>query len=301
MTAPVRFLKLPDSTNICYQTFGSPSDPAILLLAGGAQSMLSWPETFISQLSTPEAPYFVIRYDLRDTGRSTGYPIDGKSHYSFRDLAEDAVAILDELNIDAANLVGFSLGGGLAWYIAGSVAPNRVRSLTLLSSTPVGPFADPSEGLPPLSPELQAQITSGPFPKDWHNKDEVVDFLVYFDRCMAFIPPTSTELAELRETAGKVFERAEMDGGSVQRIFNQASAVRPTWPREALRNVTCKTVVIHGRHDRNVPLPHGEALHNEIKGSKFVIVEDIAHEMPQRIWPLVLQEIMEATTGNTSR
>jgi pimeloyl-ACP methyl ester carboxylesterase len=303
MASSEKFLQRSDSTKICYQTFGSASDPAILLLAGGAQSMLSWPEKFISLLNKTANPHFIIRYDIRDTGRSTSYPVsaDGKSNYSFQDLAEDAVAILDELKLDAAHMVGFSLGGGLAWYIAGSVAPHRVKSLTLLSTTPVGPFSGHLEGLPSLNPELQAQIAASPFPSDWHNKEQVVDFLMYFNKCMSFIPPTSDEAAELRETAGKVFERAEMAGGSVQRIFNQAGAAQARWPRETLQDIKCRTVVIHGRHDRNVSLPHGEALHNEIKGSKLVIVEDIAHEMPPRMWPQVVEEIIEITTDKTSK
>jgi pimeloyl-ACP methyl ester carboxylesterase len=302
-TSGEKFIHLPDSTRICYQTFGNPSDPTIILISGGAQSMLSWPEDFILMLTPPSNRHFIVRYDIRDTGRSTSYPLsqNGNSqnktvNYTLNDLCNDALAILDHLRVEAANFVGFSLGGGIAWIIAAK-QPHRVKSLSLLSTTPIGPFPGAEEGLPTVDADLIAQMSAGPYPDDWHNKDQVVRFLTYFDNCMAYNHPTQEreeeEEEENRRQAERVFDRAEMEHSSVQRIFNQAGAAQSRWPRELLKNVKCPTVIIHGRQDRNLSLPHAYALNQEIEGSKLVIYEDIAHEMPRRIWNATVREILD--------
>lgn len=75
-----------------------------------------------------------------------------------------------------------------------------------------------------------------------------------------------------------------MENSSVQRIFNQAGVAQARWPRELLKDIKCPTVIMHGRQDRNVPLPHAYALNQKIEDSKLVIYEDIAHEMPRQNW-----------------
>src|SRR5262245_16828467 len=73
------------------QAFGDQSDPALLLIMGATASMRRWPEEFCIRLT--EAGRFVIRYDNRDTGRSTAFP-PGAPGYFVRDLADDAVGVL---------------------------------------------------------------------------------------------------------------------------------------------------------------------------------------------------------------
>lgn len=292
--SPEQFVHRPNGVRVCYQTFGSAADDAILLIAGGAQSMLSWHEDFVRLLSPPSHPHFVIRYDIRDTGRSTCYPIaeDGASQYTMDDLADDALAVLDDLGIEKVHLVGFSMGGGIAYLIAGEKAPQRVKSLSLLSSTPVGPSPRPGDNLPGLAPELAARLQAAPMPSNWHDRAEVVAFLCYFGKCMAHVAPSAEEEAEDADLAARVFERAEANGTEVRTFFNQAGMAHSPWPRAALRKVVCPTVVIHGRQDSNVLFAHAEALHGDVKGSRLVALEGVAHELPRRAWRAVVEAIL---------
>jgi pimeloyl-ACP methyl ester carboxylesterase len=93
------------------QTFGGSADSPILLIMGGASSMDWWEDGFCERLAA--GPRFVIRYDHRDTGRSVSYE-PGAAPYSLRDLAEDAVGLLDAFCLESAHLVGMSMGGGSA-------------------------------------------------------------------------------------------------------------------------------------------------------------------------------------------
>jgi alpha-beta hydrolase superfamily lysophospholipase len=118
------------------QTFGDPSGPRILLIAGSAASMLQFPEELCERLAAHGR--YVNRYDHRDTGRSVNYPI-GDPPYTGRDLAEDALGIPDPLAIERAHLVGVSMGGGTPtpldeWSVSIPGAPGGPRSGTGSSS-----------------------------------------------------------------------------------------------------------------------------------------------------------------------
>ncbi|WP_229073198.1 alpha/beta fold hydrolase [Actinoplanes sp. DH11] len=128
---------------LCVETFGEATDDPLLLLAGDASSMDWWDDEFCRRLAA--GGRFVVRYDHRDTGRSTCFPI-GSPAYTGLDLRDDALGVLDVLGLPAAHLVGFSLGGGIAQRMAVD-HPERVLSLTLISTSAGSGDADPP---PPL-------------------------------------------------------------------------------------------------------------------------------------------------------
>ena len=100
-----------NGVDLCLQTFGDRVEPPILLIMGGASSMDWWEEGFCERRMAGSR--FVIRYDHRDTGRSVSYE-PGAAPYSLRDLAQDAVGLLDAFGLESAHLVGMSMGGGSA-------------------------------------------------------------------------------------------------------------------------------------------------------------------------------------------
>ena len=97
------------------EAVGDPSDPAVLLIMGAMSSGVWWPEDLCRRLA--DRGRYVIRYDHRDTGRSTSYA-PGEGTYTVEDLADDAVGVLDGHGIDGAHIVGMSLGGYLAQLVA---------------------------------------------------------------------------------------------------------------------------------------------------------------------------------------
>lgn len=290
---PEQILALQDGSKLCYQTFGSPDAMPILFLSGGGQSMLSWHEAFLAKICQGTTPFYFIRYDIRDTGRSTHFALlpEDRRTYFLNDLCNDALALLDHLKVQSANMIGFSLGGGIAWSIAVN-HPERVRSLTLISSSPVGPGPGPEDNIQGLDPELLKRIAAAPTPTNWHNREQAVKFLTYFESQMASEPLSVEEERESAERAGLAFDRAEIDGGAVNSFFNQQAAAWTRWPREDLNKVKCPTVVIHGRKDKNVPLRHGEVLREEIAGAKLVVIDRMGHDLPRRTWDEVVKTIL---------
>src|SRR6266536_3343025 len=121
-----------NGVGLCTESFGEPADPPILLVMGIGASMLWWEEGFCQLLA--EGGRFVIRYDHRDTGRSTSHEL-GRPGYTGADLVADAVGVLDGYELVAAHLVGVSAGGAFAQQLALGF-PDRVLSLALISTSP---------------------------------------------------------------------------------------------------------------------------------------------------------------------
>ena len=87
---------------LCVDTVGSPTEPALLLIG---TTVAAWDDELVERLTGR----FVIRYDLRDAGRSTTVDPDSPG-YTLRDLVTDAVGVLDGLGIARAHVVGLATG-----------------------------------------------------------------------------------------------------------------------------------------------------------------------------------------------
>ncbi len=181
-----------NGVDLCVETFGDSADAAILLISGGASSMDWWEDDFCELLAA--GPRFVVRYDLRDTGQSVSYP-PGDPGYTGADLVGDAIALLDELGIQRAHLVGVSMGGGIAQQAARAY-PERIASLTLIATSSAVSGGPDATGLPP--PELAARFADPPPPPDWSDRAAVIDY--FLDDLRAYEGSIPSDEGELRGT-----------------------------------------------------------------------------------------------------
>ncbi|NUT99236.1 MAG: alpha/beta hydrolase [Saccharothrix sp.] len=272
-----------NGVDLCVETFGSPEDPVVLLIMGVTGSMDLWEDDFCRSLAA--AGRFVVRYDHRDTGRSTSYP-PGEPGYTFTDLVEDPLGVLDALGIVRAHVVGLSMGGGIAQAIA-VFHPDRVATLTLVATSSAGPNAP---GLPPMAPSLVEHFAAGGTPApDWSDRDSVVEYLVAANR--PFQGPRPVDEDAERALAGKVFDRSPNIASSGN---HHLAAGGESW-RERLGEVAIPTLVAHGDADPLFPLGHGEALVAEIPGAELLVLPDTGHELPRGVWELFITRLVEHT------
>jgi pimeloyl-ACP methyl ester carboxylesterase len=271
---------------LCVQAFGDPADPPVLLIQGIAAAMDWWEDDFCRRLAA--GPRFVVRYDHRDTGRSTSYP-PGKPGYTGHDLSEDVVAVLDAVGVGSAHLVGLSMGGGIAQEVA-LEHPDRVRSLTLISTTAVGPSAEGLD-LPRMSDELAAVFAAGDPEPDWSDRATAVDALI--DSFRPYAGSLPFDEAELRATAERVVDRST----SLASAGNHAVAASGDEAARKLEDLAVPTLVIHGTEDPLFPLPHGEALAHLIPGARLLVLDRMGHELPRAAWDTVVPAILANTAG----
>ncbi|PRY46525.1 alpha/beta fold hydrolase [Umezawaea tangerina] len=264
-----------NGVELCVQTFGEPTDPPVLLIAGSASPMTFWEEEFCERLTGR----FVIRYDSRDTGRSVTYP-PGAPEYGFTDLLDDAVGVLDALGVESAHVVGISMGGGIAQLMA-LEHPERVTTLTLIATSPSGPGAD---DLPPVSEGAVAFFTGLTEP-DWSDRTSVVDHVVGVLRWFS--------LGEFDEQAARAGVERDFDRTSSFRSSSNHQMVTGGEPwRERLDEVRAPTLVLHGTEDPLFDLAHAHALVAEIPDATLVTLPGVGHELPRSSWDVVVPAIL---------
>ena len=131
-----------NGVDVAYETFGDTSRPAILLVMGLGTQMIAWPDDMCALLA--EAGHHVIRFDNRDVGLSTHLEVPAPSladmllrrdpPYAVADMAGDALALLDHLEVPRAHVVGASMGGFISQTMA-LAQPDRVLSLSLVMTS----------------------------------------------------------------------------------------------------------------------------------------------------------------------
>ncbi len=276
-----------NGVDLCAEAFGDPADPAILLLHGAGNSMLSWDEELCERLAAGRR--FVIRYDRRDAGRSVTYE-RGAPPYSGRDLVDDVVGLLDSFGLASAHLVGMSAGAALAQLVA-LEHPDRVASLTLASSTPGIP-GEETQDLPGVSDELRAVFANEPPEPDWADRAAVIDYLVEAERPYAARSRPFDEAA-MRELAGRVFDRSLDIAANLTNPYLVDTG--DPW-RHRLGAVAAPTLVVHGTEDPLLPYAHGVALADAIPGAELLALEHTGHEyFPRTTWDLVVPAILRHT------
>ena len=279
------------TVQIAAESFGDADDPPLVLIMGATASMLGWPGALCQALAVQGL--HVIRFDHRDTGQSTTLP-PGIADYAVEDMARDVIAVLDGYEIGSTHLMGMSLGGYIAQMVALSY-PDRVRSLTLVASEPLG---WDGAALPHIVPEFMAHF-SGIATLDWTDEEAVAAFLLEIDR-LSLGPADVFHAEALRSRIAQVLSRTD----SAASMFNHATlTTRDDWTGR-YRDITQPTLIIHGTDDPVLPLANGRALADGIAGARLVELRGTGHALPDaahaRIAAEVGAQIRAAANGGES-
>ncbi len=265
----------------CVEVQGGADDPTVLLVGS---SMLSWPDELCQRLVAGGRR--VIRYDVRDTGRSESYP-PGKPGYSLADLVDDAVGVLDATATERAHVAGMSTGGWIAQLLALDY-PERVATLTLVASRPNTP-GPVDEDLPGHDEALIEVIMNTPEP-DWSDERAVVDYLVRQARTLAGAG-TFDEISARAHAEAEVARTADVKRATTNIAFADHG---PRW-RERLGEITAPTLVLHGEDDPFFPIGNGEALAAEIPDARLVRLGRVGHRLPAHAVPAIADELLAHT------
>ncbi len=266
-----RIAHLP-GVELAFDTFGPAEGPTVLLLAGNGCSAVFWPEAFCSALSRA-CGLGVVRYDHRDTGRSTH-----GQEYAAEDLAADALALLDHLGRPRAHLVGLSLGGFLAQAIAVE-HPARVASLTVMMSTPdYGSLLEPFMEGRPSSSDLQALT-----PEFMAALARIPESLSFVDRLVENWRAANGTRARFDEAYWRALQEEALQRGNDEASGAQhrTASLRSAWRdlRPRLRALDVPALVLHGTEDPIFPPAHARATAAAIPGAQLRLVDGLGHAL----------------------
>lgn len=274
---------------LCYETFGDESAPPVVLIMGLGTQMIAWPEEFCEQLAS--RGFYVVRFDNRDAGRSTHIP--GRPPplnqivrrrirpvlYTLSDMAQDALGLMRELEIEPAHVAGVSMGGMIAQTLAAE-HPESVRSLvSIMSST-----GSPWRGQPAFS-IYRFLLRQAP-----REREAFVEYLV---KVFAAIGSTGLPRDDefVREIAARSFDR----GHDPAATGRQLGAIMASGDRtRALRQIEAPTLVIHGTADKMIRPSGGRATAKAIPGARLKTINGMGHDLPAAAWP----ELIEAIAGH---
>ena len=283
-----QFASLPSGIDICYETFGSLDDPPVLLIMGLGGPMNWWSTDFCERLA--ERDFFVIRYDNRDTGRSTKLrqhrvtKVDivrtalgrGQAPYSIGDLAVDAIGLLDHLGLDRVHVVGVSMGGMIGQTLAIDHG-DRVLSLTSIMSTTgrrtVGRFH------PKLIPMILGSAGS--------TRDSYTERAIRTAQAIAspaFPPDREAALARAHET----YDRGWSASGVARHML--ATITQPDRTKR-LSEIEVPVTVIHGTDDPLVHRSGGRATARAVTGADHIEIKGMGHDLPPPLYDTLIDAI----------
>jgi pimeloyl-ACP methyl ester carboxylesterase len=271
-----------NGAELCTDSYGDPADAPVLLIMGTGASMLWWPDDLCRTLA--KGGRFVIRYDHRDTGRSSTYP-SGDPGYTGGDLVADAVGVLDAYEVEAAHLVGVSAGGAIG-QLAALDHPGRVLSLVLISTSPAVAIG---RELPSPTEQFRRFVTDA-VAIDSSDSEAVIDHRARYALMLAGDQHRLDE-AKVRELVRRDVERAR-DFAATRNHDYLADDGRDHGP---LSSIDVRTLVIHGTADPLFPLAHGQALAEAISGARLLTLEGAGHGLGPTGWEPIARAILEHT------
>lgn len=265
------------AVEIEYEVFGDGPE-TILLINGLGSQMTRWPEAFCAKLVAKG--YRAIRMDNRDTGLSTWF--QSGQRYTLKDMAADAMAVLDAVGVAKAHIAGVSMGGMIVQRIAIDY-PARVLSLTSIMSAPSGDVV--------ATPEAMAVISNPP-------PDPAADYEAFIAHGMKNArtigsPAYPWTDEELRARVVAEHARAFNPAG----VGRQRQAIGADGDRTPeLKTLNVPTVVLHGADDPLVQPVGGVDTANAIPGAELRIIPGMGHDLPPGLHDTFVDAILAAAT-----
>ena len=275
-----------DEVEIAYEALGDPQHDTIILISGLGSQLLYWTDELCQHFI--ERDFHIVRFDNRDVGLSskTALPVrpveelltstDFNPPYTVADMASDTVAVLDQLAIPAAHVVGVSMGGMIAQTVAIKY-PERVKTLTSIMSAARRPasVADSASD----NDAVAASITV-----DLSDPETYVDLQVEGYRVTS--GPHFDPLYQ-RDIIQRSFDRCYHPAGWSFQMMALANDDRS----EGLRQLDLPTLVIHGALDPLIPAAEGRRTAELIPGAHWLLIDDMGHNLPRPRWGQIADAI----------
>jgi pimeloyl-ACP methyl ester carboxylesterase len=279
---------------------GERDRPAVLLIAGMSMQLIVWPDTMLRALH--QAGFRVVRFDNRDNGLSESLDSLGTPHllwfmlqqklgmspqppYSLTDMTQDALGVMDHLQLQQAHVVGVSMGGMIAQRMAFTAA-HRVWSLTSIMSS------SGAKGLPGPTSEMRRILFTPPAKP---GTDAAYQHALRFVNALAgpaFEHPEGSQEQLVQES----LKRSNRPMGAYRQML---AAMADRARADLLARITTPTLVMHGKADPLVPYACGEDTARRIPNAKLHGIEGMGHDMPPGVVDNMMARLLPFLNAHT--
>jgi len=279
--------------SLCYEIIGRDTGKNSILISGLGSPMTRWNNDFCERLV--EQGYRVIRFDNRDVGQSQRIDSEARSieeaiqilktgripkgAYTLLDMAKDVIALMDELKIEKADLMGRSMGGIIAQIVAAEF-PERVQSITLIMTTSLHP------DLPQTQPDV-LELMLQPSP------DRKADPEAYKEHALRFSSRISGSLYPLDKEEEWKWIQEENKRADPPRTLGHLIAIMATgFDEERFQKIKAPCLVIHGTEDPIFPIECGRDLAKRISNARLLEIEGMGHDLPQTVYTPIMDAFL---------
>ncbi len=295
---------LNQDVEIYYRDYGPIDAEPILLVQGLGGQLVNWPQHLIEFLI--ENNLRPIVFDNRDTGLSTRINSDSfsdekrsntivrsyiryylrlpiESEYTIDDMANDAIAVLDELNISQAHILGISMGGMIAQIIA-STHSDRTKTFTLIASTASTP--SPLNGPTRKVRKLLMDRTKNP--------NSTIDQRV--NRTRKIFSEIGYQGIDLNtdEFYQDISSSIKRGGNDDTGFGRQLTAILGSENRlDKVKSIKAPTLIIHGKDDPLIKVKNAYKTNKLIKDSKLIVISDMRHLIEPPVFDQFKQDLLK--------
>ena len=288
-----------DNLEIYYRDYGPIDGIPVLLVMGLGGQLTFWPPYMIKRLQ--DSGYRPIAYDNRDMGFSTRFEsnptflsnylkyylnIPIKSEYKLDDMANDAVMLIDYLNIKKSHVIGMSMGGMISQILVANY-PERFHSYTQIASmvsTP-NPTNGPSFKVIRLLQERAFKNAT---------KEERINRAVRLVSTIG-MKGYNYNTEEFKDEVGQSIDRSKDDTGFIR----QMAAILGTRDRiQKVNNIKVPTLIIHGDIDPLVKPKNAFHSHKLIPNSKLLMIENMGHLIEEPVFNKFKDELIQHLDKN---
>lgn len=259
------------STELSYETFGTASDPTLLLVCGLGMQSIGYDDGLVDEFVG--RGFHVVRYDNRDSGLSSDFAAAPTGHrgeaYRLADMAADGIAVLDAAGVTQAHVFGISMGGMIVQRMAIHHPERLLTMTTVMSSTGEREVGQ-------ATPEASAALTARP------PAERAAAIAAGVEASKVWASPAYLDVERLARASAAAYDRAFRPDGIARQLAAILADGRSR--AEPLRSVTVPTLVIHGTADTLIDVSGGRRTAELIPGAQLEIIEGMGHDLPPQLW-----------------
>jgi 3-oxoadipate enol-lactonase len=230
-----------------YELSGRKGAPIVVLSHSLSSSLLMWNP----QMDALNPYFHVLCYDIRGHGDSD----TPSGAYTLELLGNDAIGLLDALNINQVHFIGLSMGGMIGQCLALNY-PHRLKSLVLCDTASV----IPSDAQPIWQERIDKARKKG------------MEALLEETMERWFTPAFLTKYSQMLALIQKQFLATPVSG-----YIGCAEAIRKLNYLDRLSEIKMPTLIMVGEDDPATPVSASVAMHERISNSKLVILPSTRH------------------------